>query len=115
MYFIRWQDRWAQEHADEEFRLKRLDLDVDRASWLVEMMLEWRGEQGRDIPKELVEKLAAGLFEPSTQRPSARHPVEDGIAALLSSAAALKLNLPGGELTLDKKAIDKAKSAATGT
>jgi hypothetical protein len=26
IYFIRWQDRWSQIHADEEFRLKRLDL-----------------------------------------------------------------------------------------
>jgi hypothetical protein len=31
IYYIRWQDRWSQVHADEEFRLKRLDLDVDRA------------------------------------------------------------------------------------
>jgi len=46
IFFIRWQDRWYEAHANEEFRFKRLDLDVDGASWLVEMMLEWRGVEG---------------------------------------------------------------------
>jgi hypothetical protein len=110
IYFIRWQDRWSQIHADEEFRLKRLDLDVDRASWLVEVLLEWRGEDGREIPAELIDKLANGLFDPGRAHPSATHPVEDAIASLLASPASLKLKLPGGEVNLDKKAIDRARS-----
>jgi hypothetical protein len=32
IYYIRWSDQWFQKHANEEFRLKRLDLDIDRAS-----------------------------------------------------------------------------------
>lgn len=110
VYFIRWQDRWSQIHADEEFRLKRLDLDVDRASWLVEVLLEWRGEEGREIPPELIDRLANGLFDPGKAYPSATHPVEDAIASLLASPASLKLKLPGGEVNLDKKAIDRARS-----
>lgn len=111
IYFIRWQDRWSQIHAEEEFRLKRLDLDVDRASWLVEVLLEWRGEKGTEIPQELISRLASGLFDPGRTTPSATHPVEDAIASLLASPASLKLRLPGGEVNLDKKAIDRAKSA----
>jgi hypothetical protein len=110
IYFIRWQDRWSQTHADEEFRLKRLDLDVDRASWLVEVLLEWRGDEGKEIPPALIEKLANGLFDPGQPSPFATHPVEDAIASLLASPASLKLTLPGGEVNLDKKAIDRAKS-----
>ena len=110
IYFIRWQDRWSQTHADEEFRLKRLDLDVDRASWLVEVLLEWRGENGREIPPELIEKLAYGLFEPGKTSPSVTHPVEDAIASLLASPASLNLKFPGGEASYDKKAIERAKA-----
>jgi hypothetical protein len=51
VYYIRWEDRWSQIHADEEFGLKRLDLDIDRASWLVEVLLEWRGEEDAEVPK----------------------------------------------------------------
>jgi hypothetical protein len=111
IYFIRWQDRWSQVHADEEFRLKRLDLDVDRASWLVEVLLEWRGAADSEIPQELIDKLANGLFDSGRPYPSATHPVEDAIASLLAAPASLKLRLPGGEVNLDKKAIDRAKSA----
>jgi hypothetical protein len=111
VYFIRWQDRWSQVHADEEFRLKRLDLDVDRASWLVEVLLEWRGTDDKWIPRELIDKLANGLFDPGKAYPSATHPVEDAIASLLASPSSLKLRLPGGEVNLDKKAIDRAKSS----
>ena len=112
VYFIRWQDRWSQIFADEEFKFKRLDLDVDRASWLVEVLLEWRGADGREIPSELIDKLANGLFESGRAYPSATHPVEDAIASLLGSPSSLKLKLPGGEVNLDKKAIDRAKSAS---
>jgi hypothetical protein len=111
VYFIRWQDRWSQIHADEEFRLKRLDLDVDRASWLVEVLLEWRAVEGGGIPDDLIGRLANGLFDPGRPYPSATHPVEDAIATLLGSPASVKLKLPGGELNLDKRSIDRAKSA----
>jgi hypothetical protein len=105
IFYIRWQDRWSDLHAAEEFRLKRLDLDVDRASWLVEVMLEWRGEAGADIPKELIEKLANGLFDQTTSSPLATHPIEDSLATLLASPAAIKLDLPGGSLSLDRKSV----------
>ena len=62
-WYIKWQDRWSQAHADEEFRLKRLDLDIDRASWLVEIMLEWKEEKGTGAPPEMIEKLGHGLFQ----------------------------------------------------
>jgi hypothetical protein len=44
VFYIRWNDQWARQHADEEFQLKRLDLDIDRASWVVETALEWKEE-----------------------------------------------------------------------
>jgi hypothetical protein len=110
VYFIRWQDRWSQTHADEEFRLKRLELDSVRAGWLVEVLLEWQREHKTDVPPELIEKLGAGLFEQSSGQPGATHPVEDIIARLLGNSS-LQLEFPGGKAALDRKAIDRAKSA----
>jgi hypothetical protein len=69
------------------------------------------GEDGRGIPEELIHSLSKGLFEPGNPYPSATHPVEDAIASLLASPTSLKLRLPGGEVNLDKKAIERAKSA----
>lgn len=113
LFYIRWQERWAQAHADEEFRLKRLDLDIDRASWFVEMMLEWKEEKGAEIPGALVDTLARGLFEQSSDREPTRHPSEDLAAALFSAASGIRVNVPGlGEVNLDRKSLHKfAKSA----
>jgi hypothetical protein len=108
VFYIRWQDRWSEAHAAEEFRLKRLALDMDRASWLVEVMLEWRKErEGEEIPKELIGPLAAGLFEPGTSSPALRHPAEDILAALLLSPASVDVDLPRGKVTLDRKGLSQ--------
>jgi len=111
IYFIRWQDRWAQTHADEEFQLKHLELDGLRAGWLVEVLLEWQRETKGDVPTELIQKLGTGLFEHSTARPGATHPVEDTIASVLGSSSSLRLDFPGGKATLDRKALERARSA----
>ena len=111
IYFIRWQDRWAQTHADEEFQLKHLELDGLRAGWLVEVLLEWQRETKGDVPTELIQKLGTGIFEHSTARPGATHPVEDTIASVLGSSSSLRLDFPGGKATLDRKALERARSA----
>jgi hypothetical protein len=64
VFYVRWQNRWTEAYANEEFRLQRLDLDVDRASWLVEVLMEWRAAGGAEVPQELIARLANGLFEP---------------------------------------------------
>jgi len=109
VFYIRWSDEWFRQHADEEMRLKRLELDIDRASWVVEMALEWRDEKGGEIPHELVERLSRNLFE-SEASVQVRHPSEDMLASLLGASAGLTVRLPNvGEATLDRKGIAKLK------
>lgn len=107
IYYIRWSDSWFRQHADEEFRLQRLALDFERASWVVEMALEWKQEKGEDIPHDLIERLTANLFSSGASSEVSRHPAEDLAAALLGASANVKLNVPGGELNLDRKGIQR--------
>ena len=99
-------------HADEEFRTKRFELDVDRASWLVEMALEWKDEKGTEIPKELLDRLSVNLFDKANETANATHPSEDILSALLSASAELNLNVPGiGTVRLDRKGAKQFKQA----
>lgn len=108
LFYIRWTDDWFRQHANEEFRLRRLDLDIDRASWVVEMAMEWKKEKGEEIPADLVARLTTNLFGDSGGGQAPKHPFEDFAAALLQSSANLKLSLPGGgELNLDRKGMKK--------
>jgi hypothetical protein len=105
-FFIRWNNQWFQRHANEEFRLKRMELDIDRASWFVEMAFEWKDEKREQIPAELIEHLTHGLFGEDR----GEHPVEpaDSLAQALVGAARFKVKLADGtEAEYDRKGIEK--------
>lgn len=112
VYYIRWNDHWFKRHADEEFNIKRFELDVDRASWVVEMAMEWKDEKGSEIPKGLVDRLTANLFESTPEESSPRHPSEDLASALLGASSELSMNVPGvGDIKLDRKGTRQFKRA----
>ncbi len=116
VYYIRWNDQWFRQHATEEFRLRRLDLDIDRASWVVETAFEWKEEKGTEIPLELVDKLTRNLFvtEESDHR-GVKHPGEDLASALLGASSRLNIQIPGlGDATLDRRGIREVKKKAEG-
>lgn len=113
VFYLRWNDSWFRQHADEEFQLKRFELDIDRASWVVEMALEWKDEKGTEIPEELIERFTENLFKDQNIFESAKHPSEELATALLSATSGLTLKVPGfGELALDKRSIKKFKEFA---
>jgi hypothetical protein len=96
LYYIRWLDAWSRQHAEEEFRLKRLDLDIDRASWMVEMMLEWQEEEGSAVPPELIDRLSRNLFVTGDHEGAvARHPAQDVWSAILQASSSVTVPLPG--------------------
>lgn len=108
VFYIQWLDQWFRQHADEEFKLKRLDLDIDRATWVVESAREWASATNKEMPAELVEHLARGLFENTSGSSSLRHPAEDFASKLLGASSGLKVNVPGViEANLDRKGIKK--------
>lgn len=106
IFYIRWIDRWAEKHADEEFHLKRLDLDIDRASWLVEMAMEWQEEKGTTLPRELLDRLSYNLFSHVGNAEYTEHPYEQLIKSILSVSAEARIPIPGGgEIKVDKKGM----------
>lgn len=108
-YYIKWNDRWFRQHADAEFMFKQMDLDVNRASWVVELALEWKDEQGREIPPELLERLTRNLFRQSSTPEDEDTGPTDVASILLGSASNLKVKAPtGAELEFDRKGLQRA-------
>jgi len=106
-FYVKWNDKWFRQHADSEFMFKRLELDITRANWVVEMAMEWKAEKGTEIPTELLDRLTRNLFKED-------HGGKDGEApptiadAILGSAAALKVKAGGTEIDFDRKGLQKA-------
>lgn len=106
IFFIKWTNRWFQQHANEEFYLKRLSLDIDRASWLIESVMEWKNEfKDRDIPDKLIESLSKNLFEYEKKDEIDLHPADQLASAILGTAANLKVKTALGEIVLDKSGL----------
>ena len=106
VFYIRWTDQWFRQHANQEFRLQQLALDVDRAGYATEMLLEWQEDKGGEIPAVMVDRLTTGLFTDQTSATPVRHPSEDATTTLMKAASSIRVDLPGiGELTLTGRQV----------
>jgi hypothetical protein len=104
--YVRWQNKWFEQHAHAEFRLRQFELDIERASWLVETLQEWHLENKDPMPDALLHSLTRSMFVDDNDRADPlRHPADELASALLNSAASMKLNFAGNELLLDRKSI----------
>ena len=108
IFYIRWNDQWFRQHANQEFKLQQLALDVDRAGYATEMLLEWQEDKGGEMPAVMVDRLTAGLFTDQTTVGRVQHPSEDVTGALLKAASNVRVDVPGiGEVTLTGRQIGK--------
>lgn len=103
LYYIKWQNRWAEQHIVSEFQLQQFYIDVNRANWVIESCLEWRKETESAIPKELLGSITNGLFVNNQTEPErVIHPADELASALLGTASKLKLKVGDSELDFDK-------------
>jgi hypothetical protein len=103
IYYIKWQNRWADQHAANEFQLQQFYIDVNRANWVIESCLEWRKETDSSIPTELLSSITNGLFvNPMSEPERVIHPADELASALMGSASKLKLKVGDGEMEFDK-------------
>ncbi|MGC1275576.1 MAG: hypothetical protein WBC44_17855 [Planctomycetaceae bacterium] len=111
--FVKWLNSWFQQHAAEEFRLKRLLLDVRRANLLIETALEWEKDSDAELPNELLATLSHNLFRDTSSGHEEVPPVETLASALLGAAARMELELAGNKVVLDRKSMRTLKKHAT--
>ena len=108
-YYIKWNDRWLRQHADAEFMFKQMEVDVNRASWVVEMASEWLDEKEAELPQHVVDVLTRNLFRYSERSDGDAETTTDLASLVLGSASSVKLKTPtGAEIELDRKGLSKA-------
>lgn len=75
IWFLRWEERWFRDHANQEFLASRYRADMLRASWTAELAAELQKKEKGEIPPELLQAMTRGLFAPTTEA-SPEHPFE---------------------------------------
>ena len=115
LFLIKWQNRWFEQHSTAEFHLKKLELDMERASWVVETALEWSSANATAVPmpNELLQSLTKNLFsEAKEDTVQLIHPADQLASALLGSASGIKLKTGNTEIQIDPKKLSKAEPLA---
>jgi len=110
--YYRWMDAWIRRDADEELRLRQLGIDVDRATWVVEILSELKAETEKPIPDEVLAAITRNLFTGRNATSAVTHPAEDILALLLGTSREIELELPGGKMRVDGRAVRKATRKA---
>lgn len=76
-YYIRWNDRWAKEHAAAEMLSRRYRADAVRANWLAEWVSEaFENDSSTPLPPDLLAAFTRNLFSDPSMPPEALHPLE---------------------------------------
>lgn len=105
--YYRWSSSWFDRNAQIEHQLKRLELDFVRASWVVELALQWHADTGEPINDELLARLSAGLFSEGKPFQSPRHPADDLATMLFGRSSELSVEGPGVGFKFGRRDKDK--------
>lgn len=103
--FIRWQNSWAQRHADAEFAQRQFELDIHRASWAVESVLEWNRQTNSPIPPELIGGITCSLFDNGKPSNDDNTALDALASALLGQAQHVKVRQGENELEFGPKGL----------
>ena len=66
--YIRFLTDWFTKSAAEEFRNKRLLLDIHRANWFAELAFQWKKENNSTLPRPVLERMTRHLFDDPTDQ-----------------------------------------------
>ncbi|MEK6789862.1 MAG: hypothetical protein AABY68_13020 [Pseudomonadota bacterium] len=105
VFYVRWMNAWASTHAEGEFKVRQFQLDIERASWVVETALEWKSTPEGKMPPELLESITRGLFSGGEPAHQDIRPADELASALFGSAAKVRVTSGNSEVELDAKKL----------
>jgi hypothetical protein len=95
-----------------ERSLERYALDIDRASWSIETLIEMSKTEGAQVPAAWVDGACRDLFSQSSHRddPTALQ----ALGALMDVAAGAEVGPEGARITLNRKGTRQVGRQAQG-
>ena len=108
LLFMKWEVSWLNQQAPFERVLSSTKVDIDRASWVAESLLEWNRESpGKEVPHELLLSFTRRLFDWDAKLEDNQSATDSLASAILGSASKLQIGPNGANIELDSKSIRK--------
>lgn len=112
IFALRWQANWIANRTKEELRLLNTSLDVERASWVLESLIELKTEEIQEMPSELLEAVTRNLFSEGASAHQVEAPLNELADILQQGAKSVKIKLGENEVELDASALKKIIKAS---
>lgn len=106
IYTISWLRKTYISEVKAAQDLQKYALDINRASWVIETIMEMTTKEGRVLPEKWIEGACHGLFQSSEEHQAEVTPME-AWTALLSGAARVHHGPDGTSLELGRKETKK--------
>ncbi|TWD58283.1 hypothetical protein FB480_1011048 [Agrobacterium vitis] len=111
LLYLKWETSWINQQADFERILSATRTDIDRASWVVESLLEWNREANTPMPAELLSALTRRLFDWDAKLEENQTTADSLASAILGSASNLKLGPNGAEVDIGSRGLKNLKAS----
>lgn len=103
--------RWMRTRYVEQERLKtefeRYALDINRASWAIETIMEVGQREGQQLPREWIEGVCRGLFSKSDDKDQDTTSLE-ALGALLNVTGRAEIGTDGTKFELERRGLRRA-------
>jgi hypothetical protein len=114
-YYLHWQNGWLEKHAKAEFNHLQMALDIDRASWVVEMALEWNKEGNQPVPEDLLARLTRNMFATDGDGDPKQRKSDDFLLTLLGASSKFEVDVAGNKVTLNRRGCKEIVKEVGGT
>jgi hypothetical protein len=105
LLYLKWETQWLTQQANFETVLASTRVDIDRASWIAETLLEWNRASSKDIPIELLESFSRRLFDWDAKL---EENSSDSLASsILGSAGRVQLGPDGAHVEFGRRGVRK--------
>ena len=107
-YWLSYRKRIADDDARFERQLELFSLDINRASWAIETIIEFQDEAGAgEVPEAWLKGVTSNMFEPGEPGVSDETNALEALGALLKTGVRLEAGGNGFSLTTDPKSSKK--------
>jgi hypothetical protein len=104
-YLLSWLKQLHAEDVRSERDLERYSYDIDRASWVIETILEAETKEG-DVPSEWISGVTHALFTRTDAR-TEESSAADGLASLFNVAAKAEFGPSGPRFEISRPGLRK--------
>lgn len=101
IYSISWLRRTYLDNAKAAIDLQRYALDINRASWVIETIMEMAAKEGRVLPDKWIEGVCYGLFQGGEDGKKELTPL-DAWGALLNISGKVECGPDGPKMEFNK-------------